>query len=194
MVIEVYSGAKPARASRAWLASIALLMVASGLAASMTWRRSSRLLATRVEPAGWEITFQPPRPFESTGRGTSGPAEAYRYRLSGEGGASAQLAVWRLHASEGVTAAGVCELILQQAEVSWLRSLLGPPPTRFEDTIGNRTAIEIQDPATQMAVRAVVLESGVAYAVSLRVQGAAIDEGVYRFFDLTCRSVEFKAD
>ena len=194
MVVEVYSGAKPARPHRAWLSSLALLVIVSGLAGAMTWQRTGRLLAGRTEPAGWEISFCPPRVFEPEERKSSQVSTVYPYRLSGERGASAELAVWRLNLEEDVTMIRVCDLILQQNRPSWLRTLFGPPPTRTEGRVGDRVAVEVQDMATQTVVRSVVLETGVAYALSLRVEGAAIDEGVYRLFDLMCRSVEFLAD
>jgi hypothetical protein len=44
-----------------------------------------------------------------------------------------------------------------------------------------------------MVVRTVVLETGAAYAVSLRVDGGPIDDTLYQLYSLACRSVEFKA-
>ncbi len=194
MVVEVYTGHKPALVNRTWLSTVAMLIIASGLAASMTWQRSGRLLADRIVPAGWGISFRPPRDFESVSRDGSDPPAAVRYRLVGAHGAAAELAVWQIHAPAGVNATRVCDVILRQIDVSWLRSFFSPPPTRAEAELGGRRAVEILDPATQTAVRAIVLDSGVAYAVSLRVEGAAMDKGVYRLFDLTCRSVEFDED
>jgi hypothetical protein len=43
-----------------------------------------------------------------------------------------------------------------------------------------------------MVVRAIRLQNGYGYAVSLRVEGGPLDEPLYRSFDLACRSVDFK--
>jgi len=104
--------------------------------------------------------------------------------------AAAELTVQRMELRPGADAIEVCYALLSP-HTSLLRSLLARPPERSVEPLGDREATELRDTAIPMVVRAVVLSPGLVYAASMRVEGATLDESLYRLFDLTCRSVEF---
>ncbi|MEK7732052.1 MAG: hypothetical protein AAB363_09390, partial [Planctomycetota bacterium] len=52
--------------------------------------------------------------------------------------------------------------------------------------------VQVHYPGIPMVVRAIRLQNGYCYAVSLRVEGGSIDEAMYHSFDLACRAVDFK--
>ncbi len=193
MPAEVYSTQKPASPVRAWATSILLLAAAVTLANSMS--RSGLgmgVFGERIEPEGWDIAFRPPANFRPVESSPELFSSTYSFEYSGREGLTVALTFWRLHALDGTTALDVCREVLNHSK-SWLTILFGPPRTRTEARIGERPGVEIHDPAIPMIVRAVVLENGWSYAVSFRLHGALFDESLYRLFDLTCHTVQFKS-
>ncbi len=189
MAIQVYTSEKPAVSRRAWLASILLLAITSVLAWAMTQSRSGEVLGRRIEPAGWSISFRPPRAFPT---GAFGPTElgvAYRFSGRTPGGDPALLSVLRLEGAgvgDGLT---VCERVL---------GTLPQPPvpivhlsrlTRHDRKLGPFEAVEIWDPQAGIVVRAAMINSREGYAISLHAPGD-IDQRSYRLFDATCSSIE----
>ena len=73
MIVELYNATKPASAPRALISSLLLLALACVLAAIMSWTRAGEPLSVRIEPAGWPISFRPPKGFT--------PGELVRTRL-----------------------------------------------------------------------------------------------------------------
>lgn len=191
MAIQVYSIERPAVPRRALIASILLLLLASCLAAAMTWARSSDAPGSRIEPEGWSMSFRPPRRFDGTfGLTTLGPA--YQFDGSARPEGVAILVVYRLEGTSAHGARDVCECVLgahfglgitpvERAHFAWFDRKLGP-----------LDAVEVWEPVTDVLVRAVVLEHGDAYALSVAVRGGRISPETYRLFDQTCSSIEFR--
>lgn len=192
MIIEVHTREKPAVPGRAWLAAFLLLVVASALAAALSWGRAGDVLSARIEPPGWMISFRPPRRFETGEFGHTAFGQAYRFHGATPAG-DATLAVYRVEGID-IDARALCDRLLQ---AHWG---LDPPPvgmsrlTRLDTRLGPFRAVEIRDPLIGVVVRAAELGGAGAYAVSLAVQGAEIDRESYRLFDLTCASVEVHVD
>ncbi len=191
MVIAVYGTEKAAVPRRAWFASILLLVTTSALAWTMTRSRSGEALGPRIEPAGWSISFRPPRGFPAGKFGPTTLGPAYPFYGRTPAGGRAVLALFRLEGAGVGDALAVCERVLRAHTL--------PPPlivsvsrlTRFDRKLGPLDAVEIWDPLPGVVVRAAVLASGEAYAVSLRAEGR-IDQRLYRRFESTCASSEFR--
>lgn len=189
MAIQVYTGEKPAVSRRAWFASILLLAITSILAWAMTLSRSGEVLGRRIEPAGWSISFRPPRAFPT---GAFGPTElGVAYRFSGQtpSGDLALLSVFRLEgaiAGDGLT---VCERVLRAHSRQRLPIVHLSRLTRYDRKLGPFEAVEVWDPQLGIVVRAAVLKNRVGFAISFRAPGD-IDPRSYRLFDATCSSIE----
>ena len=192
MVVEVYASGKPAIPRRALFASIFLLVAASALAAAMAWHRSGELLARGIEPPGWSISFRPPRRFHSGQFGSTKLGSAFLCHGRTRAGAPAALAVYHLEGAVVGGAQAVCERVLRAHAGLPLPTAGMTHLTRFDKKLGRLDAAEIRDEQLGVVVRAVVLDSDDAYAVSLSVDGADISEDVYRLFDLTCSSIEYR--
>jgi hypothetical protein len=192
MPVEVYSTVKPASRVRAWATASLLLIVAGSLAASLTRSGSGHgVFGDRIEPQEWDITFHPPAMFQQVDSSPDHFSSTYRFQHVRREGDSVELVFWRVRAQSGATPLTVCRDVLDSPE-PWLSILFRPRRTRTEAPIGDRNGLEVHNPAIPMVVRALVLENGWAYAVSIRVRGAPFDEPLYRLFDLTCRAVRFK--
>lgn len=59
--------------------------------------------------------------------------------------------------------------------------------------MGSRQGMEAADPGGHALVRAVRLDDGIGYAVSLLVTQGGIDQELYHLYDLTCESIEYGA-
>ncbi len=191
MPAEVYSAIKPAAAYRSWVISLFLLLLASALAGDMATRGSGGWRAgDLIKPEGWEMIFRAPAQFEEINPDPQRFGATYVFEHRDANGILIQLTFWRMRA-EGATAFKVARTILEESR-SWFSLFLGPPPTKSVGRLGNRDALEVLDPAVPLVLRALVWESGWAYAVSLRVEGAPIDEKLYALFEMTCQSVQFR--
>ena len=191
MAIQVYSIEKPAVQRRALIASILLLLLASCLAAAMTWARSSDAPGPRVEPEGWSISFRPPRRFNGTfGLTTLGPA--YQFDGSARPEGVAILVVYRLGRRSADGARDVCERVLGAHFGPNLHPVGTARFAWFDRRLGPLDAVEIWEPLMDVLVRAAVPERGDAYALSVAVRGGRISPETYRLFDQTCRSIEFR--
>lgn len=193
MTVEVYTAVRPAIPLRAWVSSLLLLISASGLAGWMSWSRAGELLAPRIEPQGWDISFRPPRRFEPVMPELVAPANAITYGAPATSAGMAELVFRRVEAAPNLDAAEICNLILRP-HASVLLAIFAPTPTRSVEKLGPLDAVQVHYPGIPMIVRAVRLDHGSGYAVSLRVAGGPIDDALYHSFDLTCRSIEFKLD
>ncbi len=191
VALEVYIASRPAIPLRAWLSSILLLTMVSGLAGWMSWSRSSDSLAARVEPEDWDISFRPPRQFKPLAADTAAPTYAIAYRTTTASGGGAELVFRRIEAAKNLDADEICDLILRP-HASLLLAIFAAPPTRTIETLGPLDAVQVHYSAIPMVVRAIRLQNGYGYAVSLRVEGGPFDEPLYRSFDLACRAVDFK--
>ena len=191
MTVEVYTAVRPAIPLRAWVSSILLLISASGLAGWMSWSRSGELLAPRIEPQGWDMSFRPPRRFEPVMPELVAPANAIIYGTPATSGGMAELVFRRVEAAPNLDAAEICNLILRP-HASVLLAIFAPPPTRSIEKLGPLDAVQVHYPGIPMIVRAVRLDHGSGYAVSLRVAGGPIDDSLYHSFDLACRSADFR--
>ena len=193
VAIEVYTAGRPAVPLRAWLSSILLLASVCGLAAWMSWSRSGESLAARFEPLDWGISFRTPRRFEPLNPDLPTPAYAIAYRTVTASGDMAELVFRRIEAAQNLDAGEICNLILRP-HASLLLAVFAASPTRTTEKFGSLDAVQIHYSAIGMVVRAIRLQNGFGYAVSLRVVGGPIDEPLYRSFDLASRSVDFKLD
>ena len=191
MPMEVYTATRPAIPLRAWVSSILLLISASGLAGWISWGRSGELLAPRLEPQGWDMSFRPPRRFEPVMPDILTAANAIAYRTPTASGGVAELVFRRVGAAPNVDAGEICNHLLRPY-ASVLMAVFSPPPTRSTEKLGALDAVQVHFPGIPMIVRAARFDHGTAYAVSLRVDGGPIDESLYHSFDLACRSVDFK--
>ena len=192
MPAEVYSATKPPAPYRAWLIASFLLLLASALAGEMVQRGSGSWTAgSLIQPQGWEMAFRPPAQFEEVDPDSQQFGTTYVFRHRGSDGRLVELTFWRLRAGDA-SAVKVARTILEQSR-SWFSLLLRPSPIKTVGRMGNRDALEVVDPAIPMVLRTLVSESGWAYAVAIRVEGAPLDKPIYALFDMTCRSVKFLA-
>ncbi len=189
MVIRVHTSEKPAIFRRAWFASGLLLAISSVLAWAMVRGRSGEVLGPRIEPAGWSISFRPPRAFPT---GAFGPTEYHFYGQTA-GGFRPVLAVFRLEDAVLGDAATVCERVLRAYSRQPLSAVRLSRLTWHDRKLGPFEAAEIWDPQLGIVVRAAVLENREGYAIFLHVPGE-IDPRSYRLFDSTCSSTERQGD
>jgi hypothetical protein len=190
MPMEVYTAVRPAIPLRAWVSSLLLLVSASGLAGWMSWSRSGLLLAPRIEPQGWDMTFRPPRRFEPITYDPNAPVRVVLFRTTTASGGVVELAFRRMEALPQVNADEICELLLRPFG-SIFMAVFAPPAQRTVEKLGSLDAVQVHQPAIPMIVRAARLPSNPAYAVSLRALEGPLDESLYHSFDLACRSAEF---
>lgn len=192
MPAEVYSSIKPAVPFRTWLVSFSLLILASALAADLVHRGSGTWTAgDLIQPDGWDLAFRPPAQFVEVDAHPRLFGSVYVFQNTDRSGRLIELSIWRQKV-DGGSAAKLARFILEKSK-SWFGLLLGPPPTRTVGRLGDRDALEIHDPAIPLVLRAVALDNGLGYAVSLRVEGGPIDEPLYGLFDMACRSVRFRS-
>jgi hypothetical protein len=192
MTVEVYTAVRPAIPLRAWVSSLLFLISASGLAGWMSWSRSGLLLAPRIEPQGWDMSFRPPRRFEPIAYDPNAPARVVLFHTTTASGGVAELAFRRVEAPPQVNAGEICELLLRPFG-SIFMAVFAPPTQRTVERLGSLDAVQVHQPAIPMIVRAVRLPDSSAYAVSLRGLEGPLDESLYHSFDLACRSAEFGA-
>ncbi len=187
MLVEVHNPITPASRYRALSAAAALLLLASALAAEMTWRRSGGPPSVRIHPPEWKISFEPPQGWVRGLRGDS--TEVITFRGSNRAEYTSTLRFWRLDRWIEDDPEGISVLKLGQdgapvgfePKVTELRS----PATK----LGPVDAYEWFDAQQPTVVRAPLHSGGEVYAVSISFEGDAIDERVYGLFDLACRSI-----
>ena len=189
MLVEVHSPITPASRYRALTAAAALLLLASALAAEMTWRRSGEPPSVRIHPPGWKISFEPPKGWVRGLKARGGSTEVITFRRSNRPGYSSTLAFWRLEGRIADDPEAISVLILghHDAQVGYEPSVteLRSPATK----LGPVDAYERVDAQKKTVVRASLPWGGNVYVVSLSVEGDAIDEQVYDLFNLACRSI-----
>lgn len=188
MEIEVLSAQKARVAWRGWAATLVLLAFVSVPAWWLSWSRAGELQRTRVHPTGWSISFAPPNRFEG-GEGLKGhDARVFVYQRPLDVG-FAEIRVQRFDdANDPRGALELCERVILPYSNLFL-AVVGPRPVMVARRLGGWDGIEIRHEALRMVVRSAVTEGSEGYAVSLRVEGSPIDEGLYRAFDAVCDSV-----
>ncbi len=189
MLIEVHSREKPAVTRRALLSAVALLALATALAATMAWSRTGEPPASRIEPPGWSISFLPPGRFHGLRSGLSTLEPVLVFGVRSATGVEAELDVHHLLRPVTVTPREVCDRVLRAYAVPPPHDRGMLPLTWFDKKLGAHDAAEVWDPQVGIVVRAMVLANGEAYAVAL-VAGASIDPETYRLFERTCGSIE----
>ena len=85
----------------------------------------------------------------------------------------------------------MCSLILRQYGTPGGDNAHDGAPVTGRRPFGSIQGVEAMGPNGSTVVRAVVLERGVGYAMSLNAGRSTIDTALYELFDLTCRSVEY---
>lgn len=192
MVLEAYSASRPSLPYRGPLAAAFLLLLTIVLALGLASVRTAGEFTEAIHPPGWDITFRIPIGFDAEPHETRSDAVVYRFRHKPSEVEAIELAAWRMDARGGKSARSVGERILDGGDVLGLRALFGQSPARSVQPLGGREAVESVDLSTPMIVRALVLDNGWAYAVSLRLEGGSMDENAYHLFDAVCRSVELR--
>ena len=190
-MIEVHAGKQPVVPHRALIVASLLAALTCGLAAGMVCRRSGAVLGMRHAPEGWGISFQPPRSFESAGEYETDGDTAILFRGVTYAGAELILVVQRIEVEPGVDPDDVARHIAGEYKRRQPFDPQWPGPARAITELGPHQAIEIVDQQSGFVVRATLLQSGHALAVSLSTQRPTIDSRLYRMFDRTCRSVEY---
>ncbi|UCE60549.1 MAG: hypothetical protein JSU63_02125 [Phycisphaerales bacterium] len=189
MVISVHSPTKEALPRRTLFATLLLLGVVSLLAVQMSWQRAGNPLGPQVKPGDWAISFEPPRGWVAAPPAPAGNPIALPYHGVTRSGQPATMVFWRLERPPENDLPLICAMILDQHDVLVppdLRAIgYGERPADLCDVDG----LEQSGPRNQAVVRATVLSTGNAYAVSLSIDGATIDDHTYRIFDLAARSV-----
>jgi hypothetical protein len=190
MVVEVYTGSKPAEPRRALIAALLLLAAACVVAWTMAAGRSGGALAPRIKPPGWAISFQRPARFR-VGEFVPTPlGSVYRFIAFTPQRVPVLLAIHRMTLAPGTDPRTACDRVLR-AYLGPRVSLWSPPAfTWFDKKLGSLSAVEVWDPLVEsIVIRGTVLPSGEAYAVILSVRGR-IQPELYRVFDRTCASIE----
>jgi hypothetical protein len=192
MVISVYSPSKEALPRRALVSTLLLLGVVSLLAAEMSWHRTSNPLGSRVKPGGWAVSFEPPRGWGAGPPAPAGNPVALPYHGITRTGQPAAMVFWRLEKPLKNDLPMICATILDQHDVFLPPDLQAIGYGEKRATLCDVEGLEQIGPHNQAVVRAVMLSTGEAYAVSLSIEGATIDDHTYRIFDLTSQSVRFE--
>lgn len=191
MVIEAYSTTKPSLPYRGLLSAALLLLVTTGLAGGLTYRRNTAWSLDRIQPSGWDLSFRLPKGFVATSQSREGNVLRFQHT---EDGATSELSFWRLETNPGMTEVRIAERVLRDGEGFFSFNILGPPPERSIEKMGSRPAIELRESSIPMVVRAITLKNGRSYAVALRLPGRVDDAEPYHVFDRACRSIEFGAE
>jgi hypothetical protein len=170
--------------------SVLLLLFACALAAEMTWLRSHEPLGDRMRPAGWGVSFRPPRGFKAyTPNGLSLPGIQQFLGATAQG-APVLLGVWHIEEPPSDEALPVAIGVLQEYTPLWLGESRMPQTTWASEAIGPLEGAEILSPEGATLVRAAVADESFAVAVTLNLRNGPIDPRLYELFDLTCRSIE----
>lgn len=188
MEIEVLSAQKAGVAWRGWAATLLLLAVASVPAWWLSRSRAGELQKSRVHPAGWSVSFSPPNRFEGGEGLEERDARVFVYQRALDVG-FAEVRVQRFDdANDSRGGLELCERVLRPHN-SLILAVVGPRPVAVARRLGGWDGVEVRHDALRMVVRSAVTEGAEGYAVSLRVDGSPIDEGLYRAFDAVCDSV-----
>jgi hypothetical protein len=189
---DCFVSRKPALPFRAQACSIVLLLISVALATDMSRRRVAEVLGPTMVSAELGISFRPPKAFLAGDpiQTRIGVALPLYHQLAP--GQEATLVVRRIPARTQDSAGDVCLRVLADADrslfsiIPFVRRAVQLTPARIGDLEGAQ-AIEKK---TKTLVRAVVRPGGFAHAISLTLDGADLDERIYRIFESTCRTVK----
>ncbi len=190
MTIEIHGGYKPSFVWRARIVPVILLFVTLALAGHMTWDRTHDRLGARVRPAGWELSFRPPRGFAERPPVAGQTPNVYHLWGSTRRRAAVILVIRRLTDMADVPADMLAETILEK---DTLIKTSDGHLSSFEQTqepIGPFAGTQILAAHVGTVVRAGISPDGVAYALTLHFPNHQIDDGTYLLFQQMCRSVE----
>ena len=179
----------PQSGRRVLTCTLALLVVAAGLAAHLTARGPRRDFA----PEGWRMTFRPPAGYlwEHTRRLGAQP-EVYRFMGTTRQGQPTELEYWRLRVTEQATPLLVGFALLARDDPNSQIAQLAPQNSGPRTApLGGRTAVQVVSQSRHIVVRVVVMDDLEAYAVRLQVDGQPLDADLLTLFDEVCDSVEF---
>ena len=192
MVVEVYTGSKPAKPRRALLAALLLLAAACVAAWTMSANRSGGVLPTRLKPPGWAISFQRPARFREGKPLLTPLRSAYPFFALTPERVPVFIAIHRMELARGTDPRTACDRILR-ADLGPRVSFLDTTTlTWFDKKLGSLDAVEVWNPLIEsIVIRGTVLPSGETYAVSLRTDGRIPPE-LYRVFERTCASIEYQ--
>lgn len=194
MVIQVWSGEKPALPRRALLGCSVMMGIAGLLAADMTHRRGGDALGSRYSPREWQISFQAPRRFGSPRAALMQRGQALMFGGRMRDRTRSFLAVYQLSAPAPPSAEAVCDAVLRSHAGSEDDDGASRRHRRTDVTLGPLKAVEIRDEGLSIVVRGAIGDHGEAYAICLGLdhQPIDVDTQAYRLFEATCASVERK--
>lgn len=194
MVLQVYTSQKPALPRRAMIGSIALLVSACLLAATLTNRRTESLVDEPVKPPDWSITFRPPRLFQFMEQDQVKLGSIFVFSGKTRNGSQALLFAYQISPPMRADAADVCRTVLNETLWQEHRSQQRQTPEAIEELLGDLGAMQISDPTRGVIVRATIVSKNEAYAIALQVHPGMLDSWAVDLFDQVCDSVQRVAD
>jgi len=176
------------------ISAFALITLALVLAGALSWHRAREPLGTRFHPAGWSVSFQPPRGWTPGAAEHVGPTTAIPFHGYTRTGKHVTVAVWRVRGTIAVEPRSVTALILGQDAGAGQPDSPETAATGRVARVGRLHGYEQLGPDGRVVVRAASTVNGAVFALSCRVENAAIDEHTYMLFDLTGQSLEFEEE
>lgn len=191
MVFRVYSSSAPVPSRRVLFFTLLLFGLVSVLAGSMTVRRGNDRLGPRIAPPGWGITFRVPKRWVPRTPLPGASVTVFPFHGESSGRVPVDLAVWEIDEQLAGGSTEICSLILRQYGAPGGGHKRDGAPVTGRRAFGSIQGVEAMGPNGSTVVRAVVLERGVGYAMSMNAGRSTIGTALYELFDLTCRSVEY---
>ena len=191
MVAEVYVQTRPVSMWRGLFSSSLLLLVAAGLAASLSHSR----LGQTIEVGGpaFGATFRCPSFFEVSIESDTASTGLIQLRGTGRGSSELILQAHRIKVGPKISALDICVEALSRHD-PWMAILPGFSRTRSVEAdleyLGAHEGVEaVGDDGSSLA-RAAVVSQGRAYLFVMKVPGVRINPSTYRIFDRICQSFE----
>lgn len=191
MLIQVHGQEKPAIRRRTIAASITLLAISIGLAASLTWESNGIGTEFVIVPHGWTVSVRPPPgAVARTQRGELG--RGFLLEFPTTTGAIAQLTVRRLADADATDLQAAAEGVFSSSEQRRPHAVGNLPVVWHDKSLGNHEAVELWDPRARYVVRVGRVRSGELYAVGF--DSFRNPPGTYEIFDRFCHSFEDLAE
>lgn len=189
MLDHVHAPEKPAFRRRTIASAVALLVISTGLASTLSWSDRHQLAETVISPDGWSVSFRAP----AGARWVALRAELrdrFALLIPTPSGAFAKLRAFRVKQSAATD--------LQTKAEDILRSLPSLPPHAIgslsvvwrDKKLGPYEALELWEPGIGLVLRIARVRNGEIYAVSFGLLPSSIDPDSYGIFDQFCHWVE----
>lgn len=148
--------------------SLLMLIGTTGLAGALVWNRRAIALGLRIAPAGWYISFTPPR------RWVQLPAEGMPDELAFRSGPTGQarrlLIVRRIVHPKYETSAPIAKRYLRELHYPGLKGLFAPAFEAYPSPSGPFEGAIVEDIENGTIVWAAIVD-GEAYCVALIIDG-----------------------